>query len=62
MGRRHVTSLACCLMLVAGCGEPETLELVLVPTAPPEGLIALSAEEFARVANGRFEGRARVVV
>jgi tripartite ATP-independent transporter DctP family solute receptor len=38
------------------------MELKLAHVTPPESMIALAADEFARIANARLEGRARVVV
>ncbi|MEE8385656.1 MAG: TRAP transporter substrate-binding protein, partial [Dehalococcoidia bacterium] len=51
------------LLALAGCaGDPAGLEIKLAHSASPQSLIALSAEEFARRANERLGGRARVVV
>ena len=47
---------------LVGCGRRDVLTLKLGYAAPPGSLIALSADEFARVANERLAGRARVVV
>jgi len=48
--------------LLSACSEQQFLELTFAHAGPPESLIAISAEEFARVANERLEGRATVVV
>jgi tripartite ATP-independent transporter DctP family solute receptor len=50
------------VLALSGCAETGTLELTLAHVTPPESMIALAADEFARVANERLAGRARVVV
>lgn len=61
---RVLVALAGCGMLLAlaGCGDSGPLELRLAHVTPPGSMIALAADEFARVANQRLEGRATVVV
>jgi len=49
-------------LVLAACAEPGALELKLAHSAPPESMIAVAADEFARVANERLEGRATVIV
>lgn len=49
-------------LALTACAEPGHLELKLAHSAPPESLIAISADEFARIANQRLAGRATVVV
>ena len=51
------------LLSLAACGGGDApLEVRLAHSAPPQSLIALSADEFARRANERLGDRARVVV
>lgn len=48
--------------LLVGCAQDGPPQLKLAHAAPPESMIALAADEFARVANERLAGRATVVV
>ena len=65
LGARYLFCAAL-VSLLAACGgggsEDAVLELKLGHVAPPDSLVAASAEEFARVANERLSGRAKVVV
>lgn len=49
-------------VLLSACGERGPLEVKLAHATPPESLMAMAAEEFARVANERLAGRATVLV
>jgi TRAP-type transport system periplasmic protein len=56
-------SIAVALLgVVASCGRNPALEITFAHSAPPQSLIALSAEEFARRANERLAGSAHVTV
>ena len=57
-----MASTSCALALLSGCAEPGILEIKLAHSGPPQSLIAISAEEFARRANERLGEEARVVV
>lgn len=65
LGARYLFCAAL-VSLLAACGgggsEDAVLELKLGHVAPPDSLVAASAEEFARVANERLLGRVKVVV
>jgi TRAP-type transport system periplasmic protein len=60
--KRSVWCILALGVVLSGCGERGPLELKLAHAAPPESLMAMAADEFARVANERLEGRATVVV
>ena len=49
-------------LTAAACQPKGGLEVKLAHVAPPDAMITLAAEEFARLANQRLEGRATVVV
>jgi TRAP-type transport system periplasmic protein len=59
--RNHLLAAAAAALLASACTEADTPVIKLAHVGPPESLIARSAEEFARVANERLAGRARVV-
>lgn len=59
--RRAATSLLLGLTVTA-CEASGPMELKLAHVTPPESMIALAADEFARIANERLDGRVRVVV
>ena len=46
---------------LAGCAEQRPFEIRLAHATPPGSLIALAAEEFARIANERLVGATVVV-
>ena len=50
------------VLALTACAEPQHLELKLAHATPPASLMAIAADEFARVANERLAGRATVVV
>jgi TRAP-type transport system periplasmic protein len=57
-----VSAFALLGLSVSACRESGPLELKLAHSAPPESMIAVAADEFARVANERLGGRASVIV
>jgi len=62
---RHVLSFLLVSLLTAcggGSADDGVLELKLGHVAAPDSLVAACAEEFARVANEKLAGRAKVVV
>ena len=62
---RHILCLAI-VTLLAACGgdssEDAVLELKLGHVAAPDSLVAACADEFARAANEKLSGRAKIVV